>query len=928
MNNNCLDGAENPVKWLKWFQKPVNKYHMRDPSKPLMINNSWVKLLYIFFCCSLFICCSKQNAIKGFSPTQGDDQNSSVLIENDFRFNGYTTYWKNVHQQRYRYGNFFRLNIPDVRSAVIHAKADVSVTLGLPGLQLQEGFIHGLLTEDPKYRVLDNPTMDELNAAVGEGNVLVYADTTTVVGKELAKKKDESGQKERIVYQANGINHTCVSAFVLRNRKRTLFAVVGTSQDKLTRFRSLLENTMEVISDYDMKRGWFGAQTLIKSVTCTPGTPVDVMGIGLNEGNSWFVFDGYMEFLAQKEIDDWVTESGLPIVSDVGFPPIYGCTDYEELQVQLMFTPQDWIEYAKSKNGYVFRQVDDKQEEDLIYNGYYANPGNVRQINNEDKPFVIQTGDLLSGATSHMVLFNKKGDPFDKVKLWDAIMNRRAVAIADGVVMMGDEDYRNALQMLFLDRIYMENYFGDRINMETKIEKNKLTLSITNLYNHPLQGDLKIDVPPQLSIEGELELSVRLKAGESGLFTFTIEPTEKSMNRSNVVSFSFDWGGQFPKYTMVNFNLPPAVSVHKLLYGTSSGIRYPVSVHNFTTQDSLDIEVKVVAINEPLNTVFETEEKVYVMSGDYCDIAFDLELPEGNYLVFATALGVTAETQLGIERSNGHAIITEVDLNDDGISEYIMENERVKAILLTVGGRIIEYIVKEKKDNVFFKLWPEKPDDDRRPYRDRGFYPYGGFEDFLGQPSIETHRIYDATIMKSEGEYVAVKMRADYHGNTIQKTYILYGNTPLLEARFEMKMINPELNMMGPQPIIELGEKHGPEDLFIIPEKDGLHEYRMRTDRYYGMKLDISEGWNAAYDSSEDISFFSAFPVSQPIFLHLWMNHPSNPDAQYFYAELQPWIPLLMRTTTYFSYYFWADSGSWKNTLNEMKRRNLITKRE
>lgn len=899
---------------------------MRDLTKHLMNNSFWVRLLFVVICCSLFFYCSKRYSFKGFSPT-GDDVRTSQPIVNNFRFNGYTTYWENIHQQRYRYGNSFKLNIPDVRSAVIHAKADISVALGLPGLQLQEGFIHGLFTEDPNYRVLNNPTMDELNIAVGEGDVLVYADTTTVVGKELAAKNDESGQKERIDYQAHGINHSCVSAFVLRNRKRTLFAVVGTSQDKLTRFRSLLENTVRVMSDYEMKRGWFGAQTLIKSVTCTPGTPVDVMGVGLNEGNSWFVFDGYMEFLAKKEIDDWITESGLPIVSDVGFPPIYGCYDYDDLQVQLMFTPQDWIEYAKRKNGYLFRQVDDNQYDELLYTGYYANPGNVRQINNEDKPFVIQTGDLLSGATSHMVLFNKKGDPFDKVKLWDAIMNRRVVAIADGAVMMGDDDYRNALQMLFLDRIYMEDYFGDRVHMETMIAKNMLSLSITNLYNHPLQGVLKVNVPPQLTIEGELELSVQLKAGESGEFSFKIDPTEKSMNRSNVVSFSFDWGGQLPKTTIADFSLPPAVSVHELLYGTSSGIRYPVSVHNFTTQDSVTIEIKVVEINEPSITVFETEKKLHLLSGDFCDSEFDLLLPEGNYLVSTTALGVTAETQLGIERADGYARVTEVDLNDDGVPEYVMENERVKATLLTTGGRVIEYIVKEKNDNVFFKLWPEKADDDRRPYRDRGFYPYGGFEDFLGQPSIETHKIYEATIVKSEGEYVEVKMTADYYGNSIEKTYLLYGDTPLLEARFEMRMINPELNMMGPQPIMELGEKHGPEDLFIIPEMDGLHEYRMRTDRYYGMKLDISEGWNAAYDSREEITFLSAFPVTQPIFLHLWMNHPSNPDARYFYAELQPWIQLRMRTTTYFSYYMWADAGSWKNALTEMKKRNLITSR-
>jgi hypothetical protein len=169
-------------------------------------------------------------------------------------------------------------------------------------------------------------------------------------------------------------------------------------------------------------------------------------------------------------------------------------------------------------------------------------------------------------------------------------------------------------------------------------------------------------------------------------------------------------------------------------------------------------------------------------------------------------------------------------------------------------------------------------------------------------------------------------MTADYFGNTIEKVYSLYGDSPLLEVRYAMKMINPELNVIGPQPIYEVGKSHGPEDVFTVPEKDGLQEYRMRTDRYYGKKLDLAEGWNAAYDTKEDIAFINAYPVTRPIFLHMWMNHPSNSDARYFYAEFQPWTPLFMRTTSYFSCYMWAAAGPWQKALEALKERNLITK--
>ncbi|GHT69110.1 hypothetical protein AGMMS50239_35360 [Bacteroidia bacterium] len=882
------------------------------------------KLTFFIIICLITSSCSRKNSLDRFSPDR-NEVNSSVAISNDYKFNGYTLYWQDVYQQRYRYGNLFRLNINDINAIIRQAKADVAEALLIPGLRVHEGFVNALLTRDTEYSSLDNPSIENMTAVLRQGDILVYADATSETGKKLLEKAESIFQENKTSHQTKANGYSNISAFVLKNGNRTLYAVVGTSKKQLAGFRTLLENTLRLISEYDLKRGWFGAQTLIKSVTCTPGTPIDVIGKGLNEGNSWFIFDGYMEFLAKKEIDGWVTESGLPIVADAGFPPVYNCSDYDDLQVQLMFTPQDWIEYAKRKNGYVFRQVDDKAADKLPYSGYYANPGNARQINDEDKPFVIQTGDLLTGATSHMVLFNKKGQPFNKVQLWDAIMNRQSVAITEGGFMMGAELYRNALQLMFLDRVYLENYFGDRVDLETETHGNQILLTVTNTYDHSIKGKLNVNLPEQLSMKGEKNPTLNLPAGASKTFAFDIEPKAEAMNRRNVIAFTYDWGNLSSKSTLAMLELPPAVSVHELLYGTSSGIKFPVSIHNFTAQDSIPVKISVAGIKEPSEPVFEAEKKVGVATGNYCDTEFDLQLPAGNYFVTTSALGFNVKTQLGVETPSGFAKIEDIDLNGDGISEYVMENEQVKITLLTTGARVIEYIVKKKNDNVLFKLWPEKADDDRRAYRERGFYPYGGFEDFLGQPSLETHKVYDAVVEKREGEYVRLYMTADYYGNFIEKTYTLYGNTPLLEVRFAMKMINPELNVIGPQPILEIGKVHGTEDKFIIPEKDGLQEYRMRTDRYYGKKLDIVEGWNAGYDTREDIAFVGAFPVTRPVFLHLWMNHPSNPDAHHFYAEFQPWTPLFMRTTSYFSYYMWADAGNWQKALGELKNRNLIT---
>ena len=168
-------------------------------------------------------------------------------------------------------------------------------------------------------------------------------------------------------------------------------------------------------------------------------------------------------------------------------------------------------------------------------------------------------------------------------------------------------------------------------------------------------------------------------------------------------------------------------------------------------------------------------------------------------------------------------------------------------------------------------------------------------------------------------------MTADYFGNKIEKIFTLYGNSPLVEIRFALNMINPELSVLGPQPILVLGKEHGVEDKFIIPDADGLREFIMNPNRMYGMIFFLKEGWNAGYDTKEDVSFVGAFPVRRPYYLHMWMNLPSNNDSNYSYMELQPWLPLYQNTTSYFSYYMWAAAGPWENGLKELRDRNLIT---
>jgi hypothetical protein len=192
---------------------------------------------------------------------------------------------------------------------------------------------------------------------------------------------------------------------------------------------------------------------------------------------------------------------------------------------------------------------------------------------------------------------------------------------------------------------------------------------------------------------------------------------------------------------------------------------------------------------------------------------------------------------------------------------------------------------------------------------------------------MENHRVYHAEMVKQEGDMVRVQMWTDYFGNRLEKTFTLYGNSPLLEVRFALTFKNPEANVLGPQPILALGEKHWTEDVFVVPELDGLKEYRMVTDDRFGQVMFLKEGWNAGYDTVEDVSFVGAFPVDQPLFLHMWMNHPANRDTHYYYGEFQPWVPIFQKSTMYFTYYLWGAGGAWENGVKALRALNLITTR-
>lgn len=865
---------------------------------------------------------------------RGSFNPDASIIRSDFQFNGYTNHWHNIHSDEIRYGNFFKESVPDVQMTIRQAKVEIATDMKIPGLKLQEGFIGRLLSDD--FSVLDQPALKDLNKI--DRNLLVLVDPNSESGKILNGKlyKDDQWTEKLRSYQYNAKEFSVVNLFYIEGENRRIFVISSTDNDLRKKVLDLIITTGELLDKYDLHRGWFGTETLLKSVTCTAGHPLEVIGKGMNEGNTWFTFSGYMDLLAREELIEWLDKVNLPVVADVGtnmnYIPttynqaIYGCDNYDGLLLQSMYTLDFLIEYAHKKNGYIFRSVYDPASDMYNYDGYIAGEGNKEQVDNENIPFVTNTGSLDKGTVPCMVLFLRKGEPITKGRMWEAIMKRREVAVIENGKMMGPALYRNALQLLLLDREYLEEYFGDRINLEASTDGYYLNISITNTYPEPVKGILNVVLSPELRSDDSLAINTDLTANSKKTIRLKLNPTSAAMGITNPIAVHYRWNNK-KKSTLTFLDLPPVISVHNLLYGHSPSVTYPVTIHNFTRQAASTVKVEVTDKDFPGKILFSESKEINIEQGTFLDLSFNLLLEKGSYNVKISAYGIEARSQLGVGAPEGSPKLTLADLNNDGINEYIMENDSVKLTLLTTGARVIEYIVKSANDNVMYKKWPEKPEDDKRGFRKRGYYPYGGFEDFLGQASMETHKVYDAEVIKGEGDYLQVKMTADYYGNKLEKIYTLYGNSPLLEVRFALTFRNPEANMIAPVPVLELGERHWTEDVFITPEHDGLKEYRMLPERYYGRVIYLMEGWNAGYDTKEDISFVAAFPVKPPLFLHMFMNHPRNPDAHFYCHEFQPWVPIFQKSTMYFTYYSWGKSGKWQDGVKSLKERNLITTR-
>ncbi len=835
-------------------------------------------------------------------------------------FDGFTSHWEQYSWDWYSHSGLYQTSRTSPLSSLEQFYNTIGNQLLLDELWIQKGFVNRLAKVNPA--VLFAPSRTELeNELAGKDVLLLATDRDPGVADLLAKlPEDYQFRRNR--------------AFYLENQGRTLYVIACQTREEVHRLYEHIHAAKEFAKHFELKKGVAGIQTNHFLITPSIGWhPLDLTSLLLQFDASWMTLCGYNDFLVPEDL------SKMLATIDFDFPCIsgqtgkggvmYGMKRYPDIQDNTLEQCLDWTE---ANNGYFFGTgMAGEHEHAERYAGFVLNgPGNQDQLEKLGTPFITSAGTIRDSAPTAMVLLMDKDTALNQDAIMRAILERRCVAVFAEGALAGPEEYLNPLRILMLESEYLEEQFGGFSTLAAKAENGLLSITIGNKTSTRLEGTINLKAPNGVWFEDNLESAqVALEPYETRQLDYTIHCAASASGQEYPIAVELSTPNGHRR-ALARFTFPKAVEIHPIIFEAPGEIHYPVTIWNYSENDNvmMDLAIMPEGSDKPIHT-----EHLEVSAAQWNKTisGFQFKLPSGDYCAKVTALGVSAEGKIAIRKQKGRATAREEDLNDDGIPEIVLENDRIRATVLLFGGRVIEYIVKSKDENLLFKLWPEKPPWHGEPRAVRAFYPYGGLEEFLGYPFIGGHIIYKYEIEKAKGDYARVRVWANVHGSRIEKTVTLAAGSPVLEARYAFNDITPSISVVGINPLFQIGPSTGPEDVYHFPTIDagsGLLEKRPEIERYYGATLFLREGWAAGYDTEMDISLVVGYPVNDAKLLHMWNNHPDNDPTPYYYTELQPWVELKQGTTTYFTYYIFGQKGGWEPAVKAFRKLGLVTKRE
>ncbi len=840
----------------------------------------------------------------------------------DFTFGGYKNYWSRDAWAWNSARGLFLQSRQTPEAALWALEEELGRQFMLEELWVQPGFMKALMEKD--MLLLERPGVESFSASP-QGDLFVAVTDQDPLGAELIAKLPEDKQFRRN------------RAFYLDDTGGRVFVLASHSAEELARLKTLVLDTLGVLKQYDFHRGLAGVTT--NHLMITPGAghnPFDLISLARSMGCGWIMVNGYNDWMLAGPVNRALAEVKDPFVfvsgQNVTEGAMYGLERYPDVQDN---TVEQCLAWAKEKGGHYFASLGSADGPNAAnFQGFLlSGPGDQARIEALDAPFIAPVGDLYREAPPTMVAFLEKGAELTQQSLLAAIESKRAVAIYPEGVVVGPKALRAAIQFLLLEGTVLEERINGILNIEASIKDGVLNIALGSRSGQNLAANFTVTPSAGVRFQegGHLVKSCTSIAPDPPTSASEIEVffNGSASGRNNLVGIqgTVNTAGEppVPFHALASIKIPRVVSFHTLRYDVPGPITYPISLWNSSKATSMDLAF-VVKKKGSGEEVHRTERQVAAMPWQETRESVEATLPAGDYIVEASALGVTTTGQLALREAPGEVSVREEDQDGDGIPEVIMENDRVRVAVLKEGGRVIEYILKETGENIFFKLWPKTPPLHGTPGDTRSFYPFGGLEEFIGYPYIGGHIQYNHEIVQATGNLARVRVWANMHGSKIGKVYTLYAGGPVLEAAYQFQEMTPSIATFGINPLFELGPSTGPEDHYYFPE-DTLVETRPEIARYYGRACFPKEGWAAGSDPEARTSLVIGYPVNDAVYLHLWNNHPDNTPTPYYYTELQPWIQFDHGTTTYFTYYVLGGTEEWTQLLETFRSSGLVTSR-
>ena len=790
---------------------------------------------------------------------------------------------------------------------------NISCLNGFGSFWMSEGFLENFI-KLRDFKVILSPTEEELQKVTSQFNLVVLLDNKSHVFQKLKEKyvPKEHSEKEIFLFQLED------------STSNKIFFVVAKTIEQSQKLFNVMEESKSILTNHEILKGWSMCTSGRYMVTPLPRHPAKLMSNALRLGCRWAFFVGPNEDLAVNEL--------LPKIKEVGldFAVLSGQFSGDGKALMLDWDgypdPQssDIIEACRMKNKKggilfgVFGNLLDSDVDDLknSLDGYAFHEGNSEYIEEMKMPFLVLPYHIEWGELPPLMwLFVDKDNSLslkDKVK--KAILTNKAVGVFEDGKIVGSSSLVNIVRMLIMDKVYLRRIFGNDFSLLATLEGSKLKILIENKSETPIEGELEVRSTSGITVS-QGKLIVSIKEHEVKEVSLAVKVNYSISGSYGLILVSFSSNG-YTRNDLCYIEVPPFISTLPFLVSDTQNLEVPVTIWNSSGNTQIDLALKVISHDKE---VARETKQVQVVPYEKCKIIIPISLSSGEYSLDFSCLSHKATCKVLVQSFNGKAFAYSDDFDKDGLEEAILENEFARAKVISPGGRLLEYTLKGVEAELLFKLFPKKPEDWRVPGRKRRFYPFGGLEEFIQQPTVEGHEKFKIQILKREGSSASVLVEANMNKNILKKTFTLFGGSSLLEVRYEADFINPELNVIGVNPLIHIGNNVDANHVFYFPTKDGIVKERYKN-RLYGKRFNLSENWVAAYDEQEKVGLIMAYDKNIPFLTHLWMNTPENGDSHYSYVEIQPWIKVNIGTTTYFSYYLYGFVGSFDAALESLKK--------